>query len=317
MSTVAVFIPCYNQRHCIEETVQSVLRQTRPADQIILVDDASTDGSREFIRACAARHPGLLEPVYHTENQGISPTRIDALNRVRCDYVTYVDGDDEFLEHKLEREAGALDRTPDADFVYSNHIYCHEDTGEYFTWVTDTPPPTGNVWVEVFSRSFPWHRLFRMEMVRYGAWKRVGFLDPGLKVYEDFEMRIRLARTCRCVYIDEPLARIHEHGRGLSKTDARVRFDALMYIYRKHQSALRDLDAATARNVRKEFRSWTAHEAVRALQRNLADSRPPPWRRVARNIRYLYFCLRHHPSLLEPRLIRAALWPWGPPRGKP
>lgn len=307
MTHVSVYIPCYNQAHCVAEAIQSVLDQTRPADEIVIVDDASTDESATIIRDFASRYPDAIVPVFHEANQGISRTRNDALERATGDFVTHVDGDDRMGPRKLEVEAAVLEEDPECGFVFSNYRVVTGEGALVWPWVEASRPAEGHILGETFCRDFPKQVLFRMEMVRRDAYREVGFYDPHFTVYEDFEQKIRLSAALRCRYVHEVTGEYVVHGEGLSKQDARIRFDALRRIRRLHEGKLAVLEPSVRRRVLSMFHAWVAHEAVNALEASLSAGDegwlPRRWRQAG----YLAYCRRHNPSLLTRDLVRKAL----------
>lgn len=261
---ISVFITSYNQCDLLKEAVDSVLAQTRPAAQIVIVDDASSDGSRALIESYANSYSGLITPVLREQNGGVAQARADALQAVNGDLVTYVDGDDRFLRHKLEVEAGALDSAPDAGIAFSNNRYMSEDwSREVQTWVDGEPVPQGDVFFETYTRRFPRRSLFRMELVRYPAWKLIGFHDPALKIYEDFDMRIRLTKELRAVYADTVTAEIRTHDSGLSKSADNTHIACLRYLAAKNAHLLNDLPPRRAREAKAALGAWIARIAAR------------------------------------------------------
>lgn len=261
---ISVFITSYNQRDLLAEAVDSVLTQTRPASQIIIVDDASSDGSRELIAAYGKNNPGLITPVLHEQNTGVAQARIDALQAVTGDLVTYVDGDDRFLPRKLEIEATALETSPEAGIAFSNNRYMTADwSREVQTWVMNEPVPQDDIFLATFTRRFPRRSLFRMEMVRYRDWQAVGFHDPGLKIYEDFDMRIRLTKKLRAVYVDTVTAEIRTHGDGLSKLPDLTHIACLRHLAAKNIPLLEDFPPALRREAIRDLGSWLARIAAR------------------------------------------------------
>jgi len=84
---VSVAIPCYNQATFIGGVIQSVLTQSRPADEVLVVDDGSTDGSAAIVE----QYPVTL--VSHAENRGLSAARNTALERATGDILVFIDGD--------------------------------------------------------------------------------------------------------------------------------------------------------------------------------------------------------------------------------
>lgn len=254
---ISVFITSYNQRGFLKEAIDSVLAQTLPPAQVIVVDDASGDGSQDLIADYARRYPGLFTPIYHRTNTGVAQVRVDALNAVRGAYVTYVDGDDRYLPQKLEKEAAALAGHPEARIAFSNNAYMTTDgTRHLRRWIDDETPPQGEVFWQTFARAFPKRSLFRMELVEYDAWKKVGFHDTHLSIYEDFDMRIRLTKHLQVVYVDEVLTEIRTHDTGLSKSRRRRHFEALCYLYRKNLPLLDDLSPDVRARARAMLAGW-------------------------------------------------------------
>jgi glycosyltransferase involved in cell wall biosynthesis len=268
---ISVYITSYNQKHWLIEAIESVLAQTYPASQIIVVDDFSSDGSQEVIAGYVSRYPGLVTAAYHSQNFGVARTRIDALHKVTGEFVTYVDGDDRFLPTKLEREAELLDENANVPLAFSNNYYISAAGIRKQVWADGEKPPQGNVFSQTFGRRFPRKSLFRMELVNYPAWARIGFHDPNLTLYEDFDMRIRLTKNYPVVYCDAPLSEIRVHNTGLSEAPPIEHLEAVKYIYRKNKHLLRDLDASASRDVRCGLGRWMAGFARKAAERALRN----------------------------------------------
>src|SRR5918994_741925 len=104
---ISCVIVSYNNGKLLEEAAMSVVRQTRPVDEIIIADDASTDGSRQLIDALANRYSNV-KPIFRERNLGVSANRDLGMRAVGGDVVTYLDGDDHFLPTKIEAEARAF-----------------------------------------------------------------------------------------------------------------------------------------------------------------------------------------------------------------
>ena len=268
---ISVFITSYNQKNFLEEAIESVLDQTLKPSQIIIVDDCSIDGSRDMIEGYRSRYPDLITPILHERNTGVAQVRIDALNAVTGDYVTYVDGDDRFLPTKLEKEASVLKDNPHVQIAYSNNYYMTEDGTHTGMWIESERPPEGDVFRATFSRDFPRSSLFRMELVEYNAWEEVGFHDPNLFIYEDYDMRIRLTKQLRVKYHNEPLSEIRTHGAGLSKSVITKHIEAFKYIYKKNNQLLSDLPVGDKKHLNNKFKANIASLARAGVQKSLED----------------------------------------------
>jgi glycosyltransferase involved in cell wall biosynthesis len=289
---ISVYITSYNQKRYVGEAIDSVLAQTLSPSQVIIIDDCSTDGSQELIAGYASRHRGLITAVYHSQNLGVAQTRIDALGVVSGDFVTYVDGDDRFLPTKLEKEARLVCEKPENAIAFSNNYYMSAAGVRIGVWADHVTPPCGDVFRETFARTFPRNSLFRMELINYHAWKSVGFHDPCLRLYEDFDMRIRLTKICRAVYCDEPLSEIRVHKSGLSSAPATEHLEAVKYIYRKNKHLLLDLDARERRGVQQRLGQWMAGFARKASRQALRNKGYDPMK-LARAFKYRLLNLKY------------------------
>lgn len=114
-SSISVVIPCYNGARFLRETLTSVLSQTRPPSEVIVVDDGSTDGSGDI-----ARSFGAPVAVITQANSGLGPTRNRGIQAVSGDVVALVDADDLWHPEKLERQVAYLEQHPDVGAVVTS-----------------------------------------------------------------------------------------------------------------------------------------------------------------------------------------------------
>ncbi|MCK4793000.1 MAG: glycosyltransferase family 2 protein [Desulfobacteraceae bacterium] len=268
---ISIFITSYNQKNYLKEAIESALAQTLPACQIIIVDDNSSDGSQELIGAFLSKYPHLIQPIYHRRNTGVAKVRFDALQYVKGDYVTYMDGDDRFLPTKIEKEASLLSGDRKIGIAFSNNYYMKADGTRTGVWIENEKPPVGDVFCQTFARDFPKRSLFRMELVHFRSWQEVGFHDQNLPLYEDFDIRIRLTKKLRAAYYDEPLSEIRFHGNGLSNSKFIEHFRSLNYIYRKNRHLLKDLTRHEELHVDRRLKDWIGHIANKAFVQCCAE----------------------------------------------
>lgn len=287
---ISVYITSYNQKDYLIEAIESVLAQTLPPVQIVIVDDCSTDGSQEIIARYAADHPNLIMPIYHARNRGIVQVRLSALSAITGAYVTGLDGDDLFMPTKLERESQALQQNPAARIAFSNYFYINEAGIRTGVWAEAEKPPQGRIFLQTFARMFPRRNLFRSELVHYDSWKAVGFYDPQLPdLFEDYEMRIRLTRCYPAVYCDEPLCAYRIHNKGLSRRNAAQRYEVLNYIYQKTLPLLAEVSSVERQEVQQKLGAWIADFALAAAFQYLeADhtNRSQAWRYYLEYLKY-------------------------------
>ncbi len=101
---VSILIPCYNARHYIGETLESVLRQSWPNLEIIVVDDGSTDGSVKTVNGFRERGVRLIEQI----NAGAAAARNTAYRASNGQFVQFLDADDLLNPQKIERQLGRM-----------------------------------------------------------------------------------------------------------------------------------------------------------------------------------------------------------------
>ena len=115
-TSVAVVIPVYNGRETIGRALESAKAQTCPPDEIAVVDDGSTDGTREFVQN---RFPDV-SLVTHRTNRGGSAARNSGVESTSSELIAYLDADDEWMDHYLECQVGALQKSVET----TAGIYC-------------------------------------------------------------------------------------------------------------------------------------------------------------------------------------------------
>lgn len=108
MTTLSVLIPVYNAAPYLAEALQSLLTQTRPADQIVIVNDGSTDGSLEILEEYAQREQRI--EIYSTVNGGVSRARNLGLDHCSGDYIALMDADDRSLPERFARQITAMQK---------------------------------------------------------------------------------------------------------------------------------------------------------------------------------------------------------------
>lgn len=114
-SRVSVIIPTYNRAHLIVRAIQSALRNTLPHDEILIVDDASTDDTAAVVRPFTPNVRYLLAP-----HGGAGAARNFGLRHATGDLVAFLDSDDEWEPDKLALQRAVLDRRPEVLFCCSN-----------------------------------------------------------------------------------------------------------------------------------------------------------------------------------------------------
>jgi glycosyltransferase involved in cell wall biosynthesis len=129
---VSIVIPCYNKEKYIGKMFDSILAQKWDAIELILVNDGSTDGTREVISKYESKFHkrGFEVVVVDQENRGLPGAVYEGLKRISGEYVCQVDADDELDPEYISIMAGWLQNNPDYDWVVCDILYIYEDGRE-------------------------------------------------------------------------------------------------------------------------------------------------------------------------------------------
>lgn len=191
--TLSVIIPNYNNEKFIAKCLDSVLEQTLVPDEILVVDDASTDASPSIIRAYAEKYPNVIG-IFLPQNGGVSHARNVGLTSATGEYATTLDGDDFYYNpQKLENEMRLMAEKGGNVLTYSKIVYCDEaDTIIRYLDYKRRDYFQGNVYLALVAE-----RITKTVM-RDCCYPRQAALNAGLydetsSLYEDYDLLIRLA----------------------------------------------------------------------------------------------------------------------------
>jgi glycosyltransferase involved in cell wall biosynthesis len=210
----SVIIPAYNAERYIAKAIESCLSQTYAPHEIIVIDDASTDGTASI----AESFPPPTRVIRLTENMGVSVACNRGVQASSGDWLAFLGADDWFLPEKLELQRLCALENPRAVLIYSGFRIISCDGSEYdgrFFWPRELMPM-------LRYRS----RLYAGSVVmRRDAFDAVGGFDPALRTAEDWDMWLRItARYSVDLFaaVPEPLAVYRRVAGSLSSSAMRI-----------------------------------------------------------------------------------------------
>ena len=115
---VSVVIPCFNRKKTLSRSIDSVVNQTYKPSEIIIVDDGSTDGTRDFILNSYPNIKYFFQP-----KKGVSSARNKGIRESSSDWVAFLDSDDEWLPQKLEKQINQLGKHSEIFISHTNEIW--------------------------------------------------------------------------------------------------------------------------------------------------------------------------------------------------
>lgn len=207
---VSAIIPTYNRRELVRQAIHSALGQTLRIDEIIVVDDGSTDGTAQALRE---EFGDRIIYVYQP-NAGVSAARNRGMALARGRYLALLDSDDEWLPRKTEQQVAWLDAHADFGMVLCD-VERIDARGQFIDRFRrrDSIPEDGWVlpWVLQNPALAPVSAMFRREVH-----DDIGGFDESLATAEDLDFHLRIARRWQIGIIDEVLARAIRGHEGLS-----------------------------------------------------------------------------------------------------
>ena len=192
--TVSVVIPTFNREERLTAAIRSVLNQSLPPSEIIVIDDGSTDATAHSIKS-------FPEVRYiHQENQGVSQARNHGIRAAKHEWIAFLDSDDEWLPRKLERQCEALKRQPQYRFCHTDEIWIRK--GRRVNPMKKHAKHGGFI----FNQCLPLCVISPSSaLIHRGLFERYGTFDPELPVCEDYDLWLRICAREPVLYVDEPL----------------------------------------------------------------------------------------------------------------
>ncbi|MDX6423917.1 MAG: hypothetical protein QOI67_1388 [Gaiellaceae bacterium] len=207
---VTAAITTYNRAAFLRGALDSVFAQTRPADEVLVVDDGSTDDTRDVLDAYRDR-----VRVVHQENAGRSGARNRAVEEARGELLSFLDSDDRWLPGKLERQVPLLEGNAGVAMVHG-HVDVIDGNGEVLAAETahhhELFSAAHRNGVSYAGYAFDCRCFSSALTARVSKVKDVGLYDPTL-LLDDYDLYLRLALDGEIVFLEGPAAalyRLHE-----------------------------------------------------------------------------------------------------------
>ena len=206
---VSSVICCYNNSEFVGDAIKSIQKQSYPVEEIIVVDDCSTDNSRDIIDGFA-KDDNRIKVIYREVNSGGVPEpRNNGIAAARNPIVSLLDADDFYYKEKIERAVKVFEEHPEVSVVYS----------DYDVWDIRT-----NSRRREFKHPYDTRVLWQASIVstnsvvRKEIFERAGYFNNDIKFAEDYEMWLRAARMTMFYHVAEPLFCYRLHGKNITLT---------------------------------------------------------------------------------------------------
>jgi len=194
MINVSIIIPTYNRSELLKRALESVYRQTVSDYEIIVIDDGSTDDTAEMIQTIFPKVQYIQQ-----ENGGVSSARNKGLACAKGQWLAFLDSDDEWLPHKLEKQLNLLKNHPDGKVCHTEEIWIrhgvrvnqmkkHKKTGGW-----------------IFPQCLPLCAISPSSVIIHqSVFEDIGNFDTQLPACEDYDLWLRMTAKYSVLFIEEP-----------------------------------------------------------------------------------------------------------------
>ena len=283
---ISVIVPCFNQARYLPDCLDSVFAQTYPHWECIVVNDGSTDDTRQVALACASKDSRFR--YVEQNNRGLSGARNRGLNEIRGSYVQFLDSDDAIGPEKLQLQLEAIADVEGLSLVYCDYFYASQ---EDVTKRADRifPPPRFVMEKPLWDIASRWETELSIPVHCFLLDARI-FTDRGIRFdeklpnHEDWECWMQVfALEVTAKHVPRELAAYRIHGQAMS-ADHDGMWQGFSAAIAKQQKIWR-LDPVMSRLLAQKMKRTRiaygkdpVHDVLTSFSRTAAFKRYVPWR---------------------------------------
>ncbi|MCK4764420.1 MAG: glycosyltransferase [Candidatus Aminicenantes bacterium] len=250
---LSVIVANYNNAVYIKECFDSILKQSFKDLEIVLFDDCSTDDSPGIIKEYEKKHPAVVRAVFSRKNIGVAAARHEAIRQAQGEYITTLDSDDYYYDQqKLAKEMEVISRckkNENKDVIAFSNIVMVKGDGTVMRFLgTPKNIKEGNILAGIITRSCMIPRDFVQKKDAYFA---IGGYDSRFPIYEDWDLKLRLAAKYEYYYTGINGTCYRRHGAGLSSWPVPQHIKWMKKIFKKN---LPLIDRSVRKEAKTEFK---------------------------------------------------------------
>jgi glycosyltransferase involved in cell wall biosynthesis len=230
-ASVSVVIPCYNQARYIADAIGSVLAQTYPKFDMVVVDDGSTDGSADIVER-------FQVPIVRQERGGPAAARNAGFQSTTGEYVVFLDGDNMLQPHALEANLHGFEDHPETAFVGGRYRYIDEFGRRRPSSSLPNLKTPEDHYAALLSENYfgsPDNVMFRRSVL-----DAVGLFDSSVDGLEDYDLYLRIARNYPVHYHGVTISAYRVHEDQFSRDQAMMLRSAVTVLRRQRRAVSRN-----------------------------------------------------------------------------
>jgi glycosyltransferase involved in cell wall biosynthesis len=277
---VSVVIPCAGHAHYLGEAIESVLAQTYPHLEVVVVDDGSPDNAS----AITSRYAGVRR--LQTDGEGVSVARNAGLRNTNGDFLVFLDADDRLLSDAIEVGLRKLEEHPECAAAIGAYLRTSHDGKPIDTH--DQPAVEEEQYAALMRNNwagFPGRAIYRR-----AVFEHVRGFDPGLKAAEDFALNLEIMRRFPVCSHEVVVVEHREHNRNSSADAAMMLTETLVALKAQRAAVKRDPRLKAAyRKGRRHMKAYYGDLLAVQVRDSLRERHP------GKALREAMLLARHHP----------------------
>ncbi len=198
--SISVIIPTLNRVNLLKRALRSVLNQTLPPDEIIVIDNGSTDDTKNMIKDNFQKIK-----YYYLHDKGVSKARNLGIKNSNSEWLSFLDSDDEWHRKKLEKQINFIKYNSKCKFVHSNEVWFRN--GIHLNQLKKHKKKGGNI----FKNCLKMCCISPSSVIlKKNIFYDYGLFDEGFQVCEDYEMWLRISAKEEICFLEDKL--LIKHG---------------------------------------------------------------------------------------------------------
>jgi len=231
---ITIIVPVFNRENTIKRCLESVKNQTYNIDEIIVINDCSTDNTVKKVKL----FDNTIKIINYKNNYGAQKARNAGIAAAKNDWIAFLDSDDEWLPNKIEKQISALKKVNYDPWtvVHGDCFVRNIDSDKNKHWHLDYLDGK-NVYKQLLSQS---STFFPSILTSKIALSKINLLDENTPSYHEWDTSIRLAKYCRFIHIQEPLFIYYIHNNTISNNSNKS-VNGYQYIINKFKDEIIEL----------------------------------------------------------------------------
>lgn len=229
MPKISVIITTFNRSQMLKKALESVLNQTYPDFELLILDNSSSDGTEEVVKSFK---DSRIRYIKHNP-LNISQARNLGIKESKGEFVAFLDDDDEWLPKKLEKQIKIFNQgNENLGLVYGGFIRINERGDE---WDQHNPVLRGNIFEPYLCRVDIITGSTSNPLIKKSVFDIVGNYNENLKTSEDWEFYIRLAKEFNFDFVSGPVVKIRTHPKYRLGDRTKDALEAELLVYNNYK----------------------------------------------------------------------------------